>query len=43
MRARFNGTCLECGEAIKVGKEIVKDEKGNWIHKHCAQDNDDLP
>jgi len=24
MKARFNGKCVECGEAIKVGKEILK-------------------
>lgn len=43
MRARFSGMCPQCGEAIKAGKEIVKDEKGNWIHKHCTQDSNDLP
>jgi len=29
MKARFNGKCVECGEAIKVGKEIVKNSKEN--------------
>jgi len=27
MKARFNGKCVECGEEIKVGKEIIKNSK----------------
>ena len=27
VKARFNGKCVECGEAIKIGKEILKNSK----------------
>ena len=43
MKARFNGKCVECGEAIKIGKEITKNSKGSWVHKHCSDIEDELP
>jgi len=43
MKARFNGKCVECGEVIKIGKEITKNSKGNWVHKHCSDIEDELP
>ncbi len=43
MKARFNGKCVECGEAIKVGKEIIKNSKEKWVHKACSDLEDELP
>ena len=43
MKARFNGKCVECGEAIKVGKEIVKNSQEKWVHKACSDIEEELP
>ena len=43
MKARFNGKCVECGEAIKVGKEIVKNANEKWVHKACSDLEEELP
>tara|TARA_Y100000780_G_C13573971_1_gene374059 strand:+ start:661 stop:831 length:171 start_codon:yes stop_codon:yes gene_type:complete len=43
MKARFNGKCVECNESIKVGKEIEKNSKGNWVHKFCSDIKEELP
>lgn len=43
VKARFNGKCVECGEAIKVGKEIVKNSKEKWVHKACSDIEEEIP
>jgi hypothetical protein len=43
MKARFNGKCVECGEAIKTGKEIVKISNEKWVHKACSDLEEELP
>ena len=43
MKAKFASACKACGEAIKVGKEISKDDTGRWVHKHCTDETLDLP
>jgi len=43
MKARFNGKCVECGEAIKVGKEIIKNSNEKWVHKACSDIEEELP
>lgn len=43
MKAKFPGTCVECGEKISPGKEIVKNSNEKWVHKHCAEETDGLP
>ena len=43
MKARFPGKCVECGEAIKVGKEILKNSKEQWVHAACSDVEDELP
>lgn len=43
MKAKFNSSCTSCGEQIKSGKEITKDQTGRWVHKHCAPEIIDLP
>jgi len=43
LKAKFNGKCIECDGIIKVGKEIVKNSKGNWVHKHCSDIEEGLP
>ncbi len=43
MKARFNGKCVECGEAIKVAKEIINNSKEKWVHKACSDLEDELP
>ena len=42
MKARFNGKCVECGEAIKVGKEILKNSNEKWVHKACSDLEEEL-
>ena len=43
MKARFNGKCVECGDDIKTGKEILKNSKDQWVHKACCDLEDQLP
>ena len=43
MKARFNGKCVECGESIKVGKEILKNSNDKWVHKSCSDLEEELP
>ena len=43
LKARFNGKCVECNGPIKVGKEIVKNSKGDWVHKFCSDIEEELP
>ncbi len=43
MKARFNGKCIECGESIKVGKEILKNSREQWVHKACSDIEEELP
>ena len=43
VKARFNGKCVECGEPIKVGKEILKNSKDKWVHKACSDLEEELP
>lgn len=38
MKAKFATSCISCGAEIKPGKEISKNNSGNWVHKHCAED-----
>lgn len=43
MKAKFNGKCVECGESIKVGKEILKNSQDKWVHKACSDLEEELP
>ena len=43
MKARFNGKCVECGDVIKTGKEILKNSKNKWVHKACCDLEEELP
>jgi len=43
MKARFNGKCVECGDMIKTGKEILKNSKDQWVHKACCDLEEELP
>jgi hypothetical protein len=43
MKARFPGKCCECDEDIVKGKEIAKNEDGNWVHKHCVDEVLEMP
>lgn len=43
MKARFNGKCVECGDVIKTGREIVKNSKDQWVHKVCSDIEEELP
>ena len=38
MKAKFSTFCIACGEQIKPGKEIAKDDAGRWVHKFCASE-----
>ncbi len=43
MKAKFSSSCKSCGELIKVGKDIAKDNSGQWLHKHCVEEAIGLP
>ncbi len=43
MKAKFASACSSCGDQIRVGKEITKDDTGHWVHNHCASETVDLP
>ncbi len=38
MKAKFTTSGISCGAEIKPGQEISKNNKGNWVHKHCTED-----
>ncbi|HSB50604.1 MAG TPA: hypothetical protein VLC72_04675 [Nitrosopumilaceae archaeon] len=38
MKAKFTTSCISCGAEIKPGKEISKNNEGNWVHKYCAEE-----
>jgi hypothetical protein len=40
MKAKFAGSCISCGQPIKPGKEISKNNEGSWVHSFCAEDAD---
>jgi len=37
MKAKFATTCKSCGEQIRPGKEILKDNDGRWVHNYCTE------
>lgn len=40
--ATFDGDCAACGDNITVRvHRVVKDNRGRWIHIHCANGYDD--
>ena len=43
MKARFSTKCSACEEFIGKGKEIAKNEDGNWVHKHCVEEVLEMP
>lgn len=43
MKAKFNTSCTSCGDQIKTGKEIARDQTGKWVHKYCAAETTELP
>jgi len=43
MKARFATQCVSCGDKIQPGKEIAKNSKEKWVHKHCADNSENLP
>lgn len=42
MKAKFNTSCVACGEKIVAGKQIAKNDDGKWVHKHCATESEEL-
>ena len=43
MKARFSTKCTSCDAFIEKGKEIEKNEDGNWVHKYCANEILEIP
>ena len=43
MKAKFESSCASCGAKIELGKEIARNNTGQWVHKHCAEDTEALP
>ena len=37
MKAKFATTCQACGEQIRPGKQITKDNGGRWVHNYCTE------
>ncbi len=42
MKAKFSSSCQSCGDLIKVGKDISKDDQGRRLHKFCTEDSANL-
>ncbi len=40
MKAKFTTPCISCGAEINPGKEIAKNNEGNWVHKYCIEDTE---
>ena len=43
MKAKFKTICDSCNGQISPGKEILKDNSGKWVHKHCLTETVELP
>jgi len=43
LKARFSGTCSECNEPIRKGREIAQNSHGKWVHKACSDVEEELP
>jgi len=43
MKAKFDGKCVECGDAIQTGREIAKNSNEKWVHKACSDVEEELP
>jgi hypothetical protein len=43
MKAKFSTLCIVCDAIIQKGKEIVKNENGNWVHKQCTNEILEIP
>ena len=43
MKAKFGTSCISCGDKIQPGKEILKNQDDQWVHKHCVEDSEGLP
>lgn len=37
VRARFDGMCPACDGRVHVDDEIVRDERGQWVHAECPE------
>lgn len=36
MIAEYESKCPACGELIREGDEIERDDDGEWVHEDCA-------
>jgi hypothetical protein len=36
VRATFDADCPKCGDNINVGQQVVRDNKGRWVHVTCT-------
>ena len=43
MKAKFSTKCSVCDAFIQKGKEIVKNENEDWVHRHCANETIEIP
>jgi len=43
LKARFSGTCSECNEPIRKGREISQNSQGKWVHKARSDVEEELP
>ena len=43
MKAKFSNKCNVCDAFIQKGKEIMKNEDGDWVHKHCVNEILEMP
>jgi hypothetical protein len=43
MKARFSTKCSVCDALIEKGKEIAKNDDGDWVHRYCVSEMLELP
>ncbi len=43
MKAKIATSSVSFCDKIQPGKEITKNHDEKWVHKHCAEDSEELP
>ena len=38
--AKYDGTCVECGDPIEKGVDEIEQTDDGWAHRDCAPDKD---
>ena len=43
MKAKFSTKCNVCDAFIQKGKEIMKNDDGDWVHRYCVNEILEMP